>query len=373
MAKTFSILFDSYHLYHLPQFEPLIYLLSNDKRFQIYHSNSRNINKEEFILCSKVLKKLPGNYIQSTTEEKRAELIRSLNLDVFICGWSRYELQKFVKKNTLVGMIYHGIGIKPSYWLDNHDRIDFRLVEGEYRIDQLKKNNVNVDLYLTGFIKMDPLFKEKKINSNNVSDIFNLNPNKKTILFAPTFYPSSIESIGLNLAKLTEDYNLLIKPHLYSYYLEKFGDIDLRPQIKILRKMANNFEHVKLIEPFHYNIIPFYNIADVLLTDASSTIYEMLALGKPVIVNRFFKLKLSHRLFRDRLYKKRLDRDMENDIGQFCYEVNKPNELPAIINNALNSHNKTLFTDGGYHKKMLYKLDGKSSIRARDFILSKLG
>ena len=373
MAKTFSILFDSYHLYHLPQFEPLIYLLSKDTRFRIYHSNSRSINKEEFNLCSKVLKKLPGNYIQSSSEEERAELIRNLNLDVFICGWSRYELQKYVKKNTLVGMIYHGIGIKPSYWLDNHDRIDFRLVEGRYRIDQLKKNNVNIDLHLSGFIKLDPLFNPGRINVDKIADSFNLNPKKKTILFAPTFYPSSIESIGIKLAQYTKDYNLLIKPHLYSYYLEKFGDIDLRPQIKIIRKMANNFEHVKLIKPFHYNIIPFYCIADVLLTDASSTIYEMLALGKPVIVNRFFKLKLSHKLFRDRLYKKRLDREMESDIGKFCYEVNKPNDLPNKINNALKNHDKTLFIDGGYHEKMLYKLDGKSSVRARDIILSKLG
>jgi len=41
------ILFDSYHLYHLPQFEPLIDLLSNDKRFNIYHSVSRDIKNIE--------------------------------------------------------------------------------------------------------------------------------------------------------------------------------------------------------------------------------------------------------------------------------------------------------------------------------------
>ena len=46
MGKKYSILFDSYHLYHLPQFEPLINLLGNDDRFDIYHSTSREINKE---------------------------------------------------------------------------------------------------------------------------------------------------------------------------------------------------------------------------------------------------------------------------------------------------------------------------------------
>ena len=88
-------------------------------------------------------KRPPGTYIQANTEDERASLIKSLELDIFICGWSRYDLNKFVNKTTLVGMIYHGIGIKPSYWLDNHERLDFRLVEGEYRIDQLKKNNID--------------------------------------------------------------------------------------------------------------------------------------------------------------------------------------------------------------------------------------
>jgi len=51
MKKTFSILFDSYHLYHLPQFEPLINLLSKDDRFEIFHSTSRTLGIEEFKLC----------------------------------------------------------------------------------------------------------------------------------------------------------------------------------------------------------------------------------------------------------------------------------------------------------------------------------
>ena len=53
MEKPISILFDSYHLYHLPQFEPLIDLLSDDKRFNIYHSTSRDIKNVEHELCSK--------------------------------------------------------------------------------------------------------------------------------------------------------------------------------------------------------------------------------------------------------------------------------------------------------------------------------
>ena len=48
MVKKHSILFDSFHLYHLPQFEPLIDLLANDERFRIYHSTSTEIQHDEY-------------------------------------------------------------------------------------------------------------------------------------------------------------------------------------------------------------------------------------------------------------------------------------------------------------------------------------
>ena len=98
----------------------------------------------------------------------------------------------------------------------------------------------------------------------------------------------------------------------------------------------------------------------------------MLALGKPVIVNRFFKLKLSHQLFRKRLYKKRLDADMENDIGEFCYQVTKPIELSEVLNKVFKKHDKNSFLENGFCEKMLFKNDGGASIRAKNIILSKL-
>ncbi len=82
MGKKFSILFDSFYLYHLPQFEPLIDLLSNDDRFQIYHSTSREIQKKEYELCRSILIDKPGIFISAQTEDERKEKIKNLNLDV---------------------------------------------------------------------------------------------------------------------------------------------------------------------------------------------------------------------------------------------------------------------------------------------------
>ena len=73
MGKKFSILFDSFHLYHLPQFEPLIDLLSNDDRFQIYHSTSRQIQNSK-VQRGSFLENLYSSFEHFLKMGKREEL-----------------------------------------------------------------------------------------------------------------------------------------------------------------------------------------------------------------------------------------------------------------------------------------------------------
>ncbi|MBT3179413.1 MAG: hypothetical protein HOB40_02455 [Candidatus Marinimicrobia bacterium] len=372
MGKKISILFDSYHLYHLPQFDPVIDLLSKDDRFKIYHSTASHNKPEEKDLCIKILNDKPGELILADTEEARAEKIKRLAPDVFICGWSRYKLNQFVPDNTLVGMIYHGIGVKPSYWRDNRARLDIRFVEGQYRLDQLRNHGIETDLALTGFTKLDPLFNQERTEFDLLKKKLGLDPEKKTILFAPTFYPSSIERFGLKLGEYTQGYNVILKPHMWTYFLDEFSQYKLKAQRKLVYKLAEKFSHIKLLGPEIYNITPYYKISDLLLTEASSTIYEMLALEKPVIVNRFYRLKLSHKLFRYRLFRKRLSKEMNQDIANFCFEMDRAKDLPMMIEKALNENHNLLDVVKEYQYKMLYKLDGKASERVRDAILNRL-
>ena len=372
MGKKYSILFDSFHLYHLPQFEPLIDLLAQDERFTIYHSASRKIQKKEYELARSILIDKPGEFISAQNEEEREKKIRDLDLDVFICGWSRYDIDHFVNDKTLVGMAYHGIGIKPSYWRDNHSRLDIRFVEGPYRMDQLREKGIETDLALTGFMKLDYLFQDDKIDSDSLIYQFNLDKRKKTILFAPTFYPSSFELLGTKLGDYTREFNLLIKPHLWTMYMNRFAGINHKKQRDLFNRVADDFDHIHLIPPEMYNITPFYKISDLLITEASSTIYEMLALDKPVLVNRFYKLKLSHRLFKKRLYRARLNEEMEREISDFCFEVKQPSELPYVIEDAIYNLKSKLSVMEEYKNKMLYGLDGNASMRVKDEILARL-
>ena len=369
MADKIKILFDSFHLYHLPQFDPVIDLLSRDDRFQIFHSTAAVNKKEERELCLNILATKPGTMVYSESEEERAKMIKELDLDFFVCGWSRYELNEYISEKTLAGMIYHGIGVKPSYWRDNHPRLNIRFVEGIYRMDQLRSHGVDKELVLTGFTKLDPLFSQNPGFDEKLAQSLGLDPSKKTILFAPTFYPSSLERFGMKLGEYTQNYNVILKPHMWTYFLDKFGEYNLVPQRNLAYDLAEKFSHIKLLGPEVYNITPYYKISDILLTEASSTIYEMIALEKPVIVNRFYRLKLSHKIFRYRLFKKRLSKEMNKDITNFCFEMNRAKDLPQVLDTAFNENHKRLNIVREYQNKMLYKLDGKASERVRDTIL----
>jgi len=262
--------------------------------------------------------------------------------------------------------------VKPSYWRDNRARLDIRFVEGQYRLDQLRNHGIETDLALTGFTKLDPLFNQERTEFDLLKKKLGLDPEKKTILFAPTFYPSSIERFGLKLGEYTQGYNVILKPHMWTYFLDEFSQYKLKAQRKLVYKLAEKFSHIKLLGPEIYNITPYYKISDLLLTEASSTIYEMLALEKPVIVNRFYRLKLSHKLFRYRLFRKRLSKEMNQDIANFCFEMDRAKDLPMMIEKALNENHNLLDVVKEYQYKMLYKLDGKASERVRDAILNRL-
>ena len=102
MENQISILFDVYHLYHLAQFDPLIDLLENDDRFKIFFSTSSKNRKEEIEICTSILNKRKGSFIFHENEDIRKTKIKKLNLDVFICGWSRYEIESYVSKKAFV-------------------------------------------------------------------------------------------------------------------------------------------------------------------------------------------------------------------------------------------------------------------------------
>ena len=96
-------------------------------------------------------------------------------------------------------------------------------------------------------------------------------------------YPSSVEPIGMKLESI-KGYNVLIKPHLDDLF-KKLCRINHNKKNKSL-DLKNIIRIYIFISPADYNIIPFFKIADVLLTEPVVRFMRCL-LAKPVIVNRF--------------------------------------------------------------------------------------
>ena len=118
-------------------------------------------------------------------------------------------------------MVYHGIGLKNSYYTDIDDRVNLRAIESLDRFNELKDQG-HKNLILTGFTKLDRLFtideKEIAILKNKLK----INDSKKTILYAPSFYPTSVEKIGLQLPLLSKYFNVIIKLHGFSWEQKRY-------------------------------------------------------------------------------------------------------------------------------------------------------
>ena len=250
--------------------------------------------------------------------------------------------------------------------------MDLRFVEGPFRIQQLRAKGIQTDLELTGLAKIDPLFNGQIADRQEILVQLGLDPDKKTLLYGPTFYPSSFEIFGLKLPEMVKDMNLIIKLHQWSYFMEKFGGVNLRRHIKLINKIKNKYPEVVVIEPEHYNIIDLYQAADVLLTEASSTIFEFMALRKQVIVCDFLSKKMGHFILPNRIYHRRLDPEMHNNLTDFCYHIERPNDLPETLFKCFNDPDPFEAIREKYISDMLFRLDGKASERIFISLLRRL-
>ena len=352
MVKT--ILFEIHHLYYWPNFLPIIEELINRGSYIIHISTpNRNSKKEENIL-KKLCSKMPVQFIQESSEINRTRKIIENRYDIIIIG-NIGEINKIASKKSIVVMVYHGIGLKQSYYNDINDRIDLRAVESSNRYDELVNKGYN-NLVLTGYTKLDRLYTIKDNEINFHQNSLDLNLSKKTVLYAPSFYPTSIEKIAPFISVLSQDFNVIIKLHGFSWEQKRF-----RYQSELCTELDNNNVDVKLIPNEKIDIIPYYKISDLLISDISSTIFEYLPLDKPIIQAECFTLRLKHKIFNNRFMKK-IDKNRSRDVD-FVYRIFNPEDLLSRIYFALDNPNELSGKRAEACKKFLYKTDGNASKR----------
>ena len=211
-----------------------------------------------------------------------------------------------------------------------------------------------------GFCKMDPIINGEE----NGIDFTKLgfDNNKKTILYAPTFYPSSIERFSKNFPADLENYNIIIKPHFFSMSKQKY-----LKQRELLHHWES-FNNTYLAKVDDYSLLPYLKSADLMISDASSAIIEFAALNKPVLWCTFLQLRWNYRGIFSYRFKARMDKDYD-DYGQIARPANSYNEMIKEAKNLLDS-NFTLSNQANeYLKKLAGTLDGNASKRIVTFLL----
>ena len=286
------IVFDVSNIYYLPQFLPVIraFLGRKHRIALVCHRNN---------ISSKYDAELDSVGVQSiwVADDKESLTLFNQLKPHWIFFANEYKYVAQLPVNTRTVQLGHGIGPKPSYYHKSSTPMTVRFMEGGGRLKKIKELYPEGEFIQVGYSKLDPIINGKEVGISLSEK--GLDVNKKTILYAPTFNPSSLECFPDNWPELFTEYNILIKPHTFTYTIEQYNG-----QRKKLERW-NRYSNVYVAGELELSLVPFMKAADILLSEASSSLFEFAALDKPVIVCDFFKLKWSYRgLFHYRFVKR---------------------------------------------------------------------
>jgi len=347
--------FDVPHLYYLPQFLPIYQELTKhniDVKFVIY----TGIDGEQMTdILKGVVKQhqLPVHWVASLTE---GLALYEKQKPAWIIFGNSYKYLDNLPPGIKTAMVNHGAGIKSAGHNIDACRFDIRFAEGTYQLEQLKKAYPQGNYVDVGFSKLDPIFNNGTEHPALDLNTLGLDSNKPTLLYAPTFYPSSIELFSDHWPQHFSAFNLLVKPHFFTYTKKAYQ----QQRRKLARwKAAAN---VWVADISEYSLLPYFATADVLISDASTALFEFAALNKPVVWCDFLKLRWTYRgplAFR---YKKRMDQDILR-YADIAIHASRYNELLHIVEQQVKAPHEFEKQRKAYSERLLGRLDGKVSAR----------
>ncbi len=260
----------------------------------------------------------------------------------------------------------HGIGTKSTSFYSSIEDFDIYLVEGKQKYNKLKEIYPQFEYKLAkvGFSKFDEVINFTQEKKEKYYKKYKLDKNKKTILYAPTFFPSSIEKMPDDFPNDFINYNILIKPHYLTYERKKYNN-----QIKKF-KIWEKYNNCIILPLSEYNLVPFLNISDVMISDESSAMFEFAALDKPVISNRYFKLRLSYYMMPWKL-NKRIDKSKEFYRSILDNANSYPETLKFTLE-ALCNPNKLQEKRVKFSTDLCGEIDGNVSQRIYNAVIKRL-
>lgn len=354
-----NILFDVLNIYYIPQYYPIWKeLKARGHQCSLVVYSKKNDEKQ----LTKTLAELDIEYTWVFDDAEAKDYYLKQKADWIFFGNAFDYLDEIHKVSKTVQM-GHGIGPKPSYYLKSNTPMTVRFMEGELRLKKIQEMYPDDNFVQVGFSKLDPVFdgSEKGLDLKKLG----LDPKKKTILYAPTFNPTSLGCFPRNWPEEFKDYNILIKVHSITLSRDRYkGD---QKRIRAWGQYPNVY--VAGVEEF--SLVPFLKTADILVSEASSTLFEFAALDKPVVICDFYDLKWSYKgVFKYR-FEKRFGPDsvIYKDLGPHAdrYKV-----LKNIIEEELWSPDNFKANRAKYNHDHVGPTDGNASKRIADYLEKNL-
>lgn len=177
--------------------------------------------------------------------------------------------------------VFHGLAGEKQGHFRIRNYFDLYLTQGPYfteRFQQLARKHRDFEVTQTGWCKLDPLYQNHKEYLHERDQILQQSGKKKLVLYAPTFSPSltSATSALNEILSLASDQNIFL--------MIKFHDLMDLKTVEAYQMATQNLSNVSIIED--RNILKYLIMADMLISDTSSVVYEFILLNKPVITMR---------------------------------------------------------------------------------------
>ncbi len=350
-----KIIFDTLNIYYLPQYLPVYReLLKRGHEASFVCFRNKSDESQSSLVFDNF--KLQPVWVDDRNQALEHYLNEKADWIFFGSKVSLIEELHSVSRSAQLG---HGIGPKPSYYRKSDTRMSVRFIEGELRLKIIQDMYPQDTFVQVGFSKLDPLVLGQEPGLDYQA--LGLDDSRPTILYAPTFNPSSLERFPDTWPKDFGKFNILIKPHTFTYSRSRY-----RGQRRKLKKWAA-YDNVHVADPNEVSLLPFMKHADILISEASSTLFEFVALDRPVIVCDFYKLKWFYRgPFRYR-FERRFNQDnvVYADIGRHVLSYGELAE--AVTDELANPHrfqaNRTQYT-----RDHVGPIDGLASARIVDYL-----
>lgn len=351
-----KIYFDVAYLYYLPHFEPVIDALLEQTGTKLELGVVFTSPPPKPIIESLQSKNVTSNVIDS---DERLNFYQQQRPDWVIFGHAA-EIAEALNSQSNTALILHGLGPKSTYYNASSAAIQYRFVESEHRKQRLVAMYPDKTFINTGYTKLDPIVNNSSIKLDLES--LGLDPNKPTLLYSPTFYPSTIENFPKDWPQDFSDYNILVKPHYLSLIKSAY-----KKQRQLLTHWAS-FDNVYLADVSEQSLVPFMATADLMISETSSALFEFIALDKPVIICHFLKLRWGYR----GILKFRLNKRLSDDYQLFQSmgsNIDRYSELKDTVKQNLNGSSNYAEARHSITKQVVGNVDGQSSQRVADFLL----